>query len=1222
MSDTAKQLLLAQGQLQRSIVRSVDNLKKLGRANVTPAILRSRISTIKENWALFFRGHSELLRSVSEDVQQNIPYFKDGHYDLVEDAYQSALDYMNESLETLEPPAVSLNQTSSDAGFSRSNFSLSHLPPTSLPPFDGTLNAWEHFRDRFNALIIQNRDLKDFARMHYLVSCLTGSALECVRDLAVTADNFENAWQALNLRFENKRRLVRSHLSTLLNLPTVSKESAGELQALIDKVNSTIASLKKLDRRPKDLWNDILVYIVSQRLDAPSRKSWSMRISDSDDLPSFSELLEFLQHRRRALDDLSVPPARVSAAKALPHRISASTASSTSASGSGHPAASVAPPASSLHASSNAGPSSRCPICQAKHYFNACPSFVKGSLSQRRSFVQSHKRCFNCLGGNHSSRECPSKYTCRHCHQKHHTLLHDGASAGSGSSSSSQVSAVSDAAKSDEPHAEVTSLVASRSPPRGATPVLLATAWISVIGPSGRELRVRALIDQGSEMTFVSESITNVLRLKRVRCPVTVSAVGGQSAGTYQFASSLSISPVGLQSVSIQVLALILPKLTSYSPRCATDLSSLSHLHGLKFADENPTGGEPINVILGADVYNEIILSGLKRGAPGQLIAQNSIFGWILSGPIESRDSNARCASHHVRIAAHHAFAQDNDAIDLADALERFWKCEEPPERHATSVEDEHCESHFLNTYSRNSDGRFVVRLPFKNPPPLDIGTSRARALHCINSLLRRFRSTPEQSAAYRAFMSEYAALGHMRLAPSVDPRAVFIPHHPVFRPDSATSRIRVVFNASSRTSNGSSLNDHLYAGPKLQSDLPTVILRWRIFRFVCTADIAKMYRQILVNESDVDFQRILWQPDPSDEIREFQLLTVTYGTACAPFLALRVLKQLSHEDGRDSPLAQHILNHHIYVDDVLFGADDTEQLVEKRNQLVTLLRRGCFTLRKWASNSPLLLSDIDPEDHGLACSPIPVADEHLKVLGIHWMPFADEFRFRVTVSDTLPRTKRSILSVIAKLYDPIGWVTPTIICAKIIIQRLWKLKISWDDPVPPLIMSRWEKVYSSFSCLNSLQIPRWIGFSAASNFIELHGFADASSEAYAAVVYSRVISTSGEITVSLLMGKSKVAPLKLLSIPRLELCAAVLLAKLLEFVTSLFTDYTVKSTCWTDSSIVLAWLRHSPSHWKTFVANRVADIQARIPGVDWRHVVTGIILPIARRVASREPRC
>ncbi|XP_070526464.1 uncharacterized protein [Cardiocondyla obscurior] len=1206
MNDAAKQLLLAQGQLQRSIIRAVDNLKKLGRANVTPATLRSRISTIKDNWARFFLDHSELLRLVDETTQATTPYFKNNVFDEVEDAYQAALDYMNESLESLEPPVVSLNHSGSDNAslLSRPNLALSHLPPISLPPFNGSLEQWEHFRDRFTALIIQNRELKDFARMHYLLSCLTGSALECVRELPVTAENFDVAWKALSTRFENKRRLIRGHLSTLLNLPSITKESANDLQGLIDKVSASLTALKNLNRRSRDLWHDMLVYIISQRLDNSTRKAWSMRISDSDTLPTTTELLDFLQSRQRALDDVVVTSSRPSGVKNVPHKVNVATASTRSVSAPAPDTAVAATPLRGRSAPSNVGSVSICPICQSRHFFSSCPSFVKGNSSQRRNLVQVHKRCFNCLSGNHGVRDCNSRFTCRKCHQRHHTMLHGENSAGSSSASPPEPSN-SDAAAPPSQNAEITALVASRASPQRPTTVLLATAWISVSSSSGRQLRVRALIDQGSEMTFVSESVARLLKLKRIRFPISVAAVGGSNVGTYNFVGNISISPVDRQVPSIDRLAVIMPTLTSYAPRGNAGILSLPHLLNIQLADLNPASSKPIDVILGADIYNEIILDGLKKGAPTQPIAQNTIFGWIVSGPIDSRIGDAADQKEPLaNVTVHLTVTHNSESLDLANALERFWQTEEPPAHRDSSREDNECEAHFVNTHARQTDGRYVVRIPFKTPPPIDIGSSKTKALSCLKSLLRRFQSNPAQAAEYRAFMTEYESLGHMRIATSSGSQEVFIPHHPVYRLDSATSRIRVVFNASSLTSNGSSLNEHMYSGPKLQSDLPTVILRWRLFRYVCTADIAKMYRQILVAESDIDYQRILWSPGSTDAIREYQLLTVTYGTACAPFLALRVLQQLSLDDGHNFPLARDILRDHIYVDDVLFGAHSVSLLVEKRDQLIELLNRGRFTLRKWASNSSKLLADINPADHGLACNPIPLLDEQLKILGIHWLPHSDEFRFRVSLDGSAPTTKREILSTIAKFYDPMGWGTPTIICAKILIQRLWKLKAAWDELVPPSILTRWQKIYSSLSQLNSLHVPRWIGVESDSASIELHGFADASSDAYAAVVYARVISSSGTVTTSLLVGKSKVAPLKLLSIPRLELSAAVLLAKLIEFVREILPK-AISCTCWTDSSIVLAWLKQPPSHWKMFVANRVADIQNRLANVSWRHVVT-----------------
>ncbi|XP_077264770.1 uncharacterized protein LOC143898862 [Temnothorax americanus] len=365
------------------------------------------------------------------------------------------------------------------------------------------------------------------------------------------------------------------------------------------------------------------------------------------------------------------------------------------------------------------------------------------------------------------------------------------------------------------------------------------------------------------------------------------------------------------------------------------------------------------------------------------------------------------------------------------------------------------------------------------------------------------------------------------------------------------------------------------------------------------------MYRQILVDSRDINYQRILWRRSPHDVIIIFLLLTVTYGQACAPFLALAVLEQLTIDEGKHFPLAIPILRKHIYIDDAVFGADDKLHIRQIRDQLVALLKRGGFELKKWASNSPSLLDDIDVADHGLAGKKSFAQDEQLKILGIGWNPSKDVFEYRVALSDKVPDTKRTILSAVAKLYDPLGWATPVTIAAKILMQRLWQLNIQWDELLSESVFARWNDIYSRLSALGHVQIPRWNGLGPDAERSEIHGFADASNHAYAAVVYIKVVSSSGKVTISLLVGKSKVAPLKTISIPRLELCAALLLARLIDFVRALNGYQNLPYYCWTDSNIVLAWIAQDPSRWKTFVANRVTQIQALVPRASWRHVST-----------------
>ncbi|XP_076649869.1 uncharacterized protein LOC143357342 [Halictus rubicundus] len=616
-------------------------------------------------------------------------------------------------------------------------------------------------------------------------------------------------------------------------------------------------------------------------------------------------------------------------------------------------------------------------------------------------------------------------------------------------------------------------------------------------------------------------------------------------------------------------------------------LSDVSRLHYLG------------SCLTGADLYGLILVEGLRAGSLHEPIAQNSIFGWFLSGPAGSTESSSGPV-----VPIYHC--SPSDPLDLD--LRRFWEIEEIPAISPYTDEEQECENHFRTTHKRDSSGRYMVRLPFKRNPPIDIGHSYRIADRMLSKLERRLQSKPKLYAEYDDFLREYLRLGHMRKVPPSqydDPHAVYIPHHAVIRESSVTTHLRVVFNASSPTSNGTSLNDHLFIGPKLHTDLPAIILRCRQYRYLLTSDITKMYRQILVDPQDADYQRILWRSSPSDPIDRYQLLTVTYGTAPAPFLALRVLKQLIEDEGSQFPLATRVLQHHLYVDDCVFGASDESTLIETRNQLIALLSKAQFRLHKWTSNASHLIADITPPDPGLSQEKILQSDDTVKVLGVSWSPEVDAFRFRVTLPVEGACTKRGILSTIARLFDPLGWVTPATVYAKTLMQQLWLQKCSWDTPLSPGLLGRWEKYSAELPILESLYLPRWTKQSPDIASYQLHGFADASTLAYAAAVYLRIVTSSGRIVISLLAAKSKVAPVKPLTVPRLELSAALLLTRLVVFVRQALHELprTTPCYCWTDSTITLCWLRQPASKWKTFVANRVAQIESTLPDAIWRHV-------------------
>ncbi|XP_071575751.1 uncharacterized protein [Temnothorax nylanderi] len=1165
VATTMNDLLAEQQALIHSITRALDNFKKLGKNNYTAAMVRARIASTKEVWTQCLRVHSALLQAIPEAKRSTLDYFKNKLFDQADEIHLKTLDYMAECLEELAPmpPLMSANQVPGAAcshGSSASSFSLLHLPPNNIPSFSGKYEEWEMFRDRFMSLIINNHELSANARMHFLWSSLTGRAFESIRSIPITGDNFEIAWKTLEYRYENKRRLVEMHVSALYNLPSVSRESASELNELRDKANRAIASLKNLDRSETDILSDMLVYSVTQKMDPATRKVWELKGGDDARIPTYYELDRFLDSRARALEELN--PANVTK-QAHWSKVTSATASY---------------------------PITRCPLCRAPHFLNKCQLFINKNPSQRLEAVKKTKRCINCLSARHTVQWCSSNYSCRICQKRHHSMLHVN------SDTSAATASITDAAR-------ITSLF-STAKVSSMPPVLLATARVRVSFPSeppnGRARVVRALLDQGSEMTFITERLRQGLKLRRVRMPVSISAIGGVDARICRYAAEIQISPLGQSSLAFKTIASVMKSLTKYTPSPVTSPVQWSHVADLGLADPDPTNSDSIDVIIGADLYGDLLLDGIRKGSRGQPLAQNTVLGWVLSGP--ATDSQARPRT----VTAQHC----SNSPSLDEELRRFWEIEEIPRARAgpLSPEEQQCEDHFLATHWRRSDGRYVIRFPFKTGPPIEIGDSYNSAERQLRGLERRLNADERLATEYRAFIEEYERLEHIKRVPadaSASSQCVYIPHHPVIRESSTTTRLRVVFNASNSTSNGTSLNDHLLTGQKLQTDLAAVLLRWLLPRYVYSADITKMYRQIEIDPRDVNYQRILWLDRETRAIIAFLLLVLTYGTVNAPHDALRVLEQLVRDEGGSFPLAIPVVRKCRYIDNFLFGADDIPLLRQTRDQVCALLSRGRFELRKWASNSPKLLTDIDIENHGLACSKMLQADEQLKVLGISWNPALDVFQFDVSLPPSVPKTKRSILSLVAKIFDPLGWVTPVTINAKIFLQQLWEAKVEWDEAIADKLLAQWETIHASLAAINGLHVDRWVQYGSDTANCELHGFCNASSTAFAAAVYIRITSLTGETTSRLLVAKSKVAPIKSLSIPQLGLSAAVLLARLLEFVRSSLQLTAIPCFCWTNALVVLACVTQHPSRWKTFVSNHVSEIQSRIPFVTWKHVPT-----------------
>ncbi|XP_025270835.1 uncharacterized protein LOC112639871 [Camponotus floridanus] len=1142
MSRKAELTITAATDLYGKIARTHENLMKLGAAKITVGAVEARLQSLERYWTKFDAHNDELLNYLdqvadSEYIRLDIPA-------LAEEAYLANKGLLLDLLRNLKTEEKEAGTRGSEPS---SQAPRTTLPRIQLPHFSGKYEDWPAFRDLFQSLIGRDTLTSSVEKLHYLKTCLKGEAELLIRSLPTTTENFERAWDVLVAYYENKRLLVRSYISQFTSLQKLKSESVVELRKLCHSVKSTVGSLESIGR-PITKGEDLFVHLVVDLLDPRSRREWENFISDSNDPPSYDKLQLFLDRRLHTLESLQ--PVKVEAISSKPHP-------------------SPTQKTRTLHTRKQDSKRGRCSLCGQDHYIMFCDLYQSKTAEERKRHVEANDLCLNCLG-RHKVSECSSQKTCSSCRARHHTTLHEACPSG-------------ESAK--------TSHLAQHKV-EATTTVLLATARVRVLDRFGRAHTARALVDQGSESSLVSEALAQRLRLGRSPTSVAVYGIGGKQTGLARGQVTLQIRSLR-DGPLISVAALVFPRLTLYEGGIKANRRAWTHVHGLELADPDFLATDPIDILLGADVYAMILQAGLRRGKSREPVAQKTALGWILSGAVGTTSTSRHASAHHCLVEE-----------DLGALVQRFWQQEELPDAAvALSPADQQCENFFRQTHSRSADGRYVVRLPVVAPLP-DFSVTRSTALRVLFSMERRFARDPPFRALYADFMRQYEDLRHMsRVTPDATSRRPvhYLPHHGVLRKNSVTTKLRVVFNGSTPTTSKRTLNDHLMVGPNLLPPLADVLLRWRRHRFGLATDVEKMFRQILVHPDDRDLQRILWRDSPQDSPAEYQLSTVTYGLACAPFLAMRALRQLAEDEGKQYPLGAAVLLRDVYMDDILTGAATMAETQEMCKQLSSICMAGGFPLRKWSASDSAVIWDIPPEHQLQRETRDWRPHEAHSTLGLQWHPATDDFSF-ATRHIALPSvTKRSVLSLVAQLFDPLGWLAPVVVRAKIAFQSTWLQGLEWDAPLDDASASAWVTFHAQIPVLEQIRVPRWINLGPSCTRVEVHGFSDASERAYSAVVYLKTWSNDSWI-VRLITAKTKVTPLKQVSLPRLELSAAVLLCRLAKHALTIL-DLTAPLHLWTDSTVALGWIRGHPSRWQTYVANRVSEIQRTTPQAAWHHV-------------------
>ncbi|XP_043499936.1 uncharacterized protein LOC122522719 [Polistes fuscatus] len=702
----------------------------------------------------------------------------------------------------------------------------------------------------------------------------------------------------------------------------------------------------------------------------------------------------------------------------------------------------------------------------------------------------------------------------------------------------------------------------------------------------GTYKQCRALLDTCAAAHFITEDVAKELRLPIRPYSIPINAINDTRT------RSTGIIEITIQSLDSRykrnLSLLIVPKIADQVPSEVFPRELIKIPIDRKLADPQFHLPRPVDILIGSGATLSLMSVGQFRlsRARGDLILQKTQLGWVVVGGIDSEESKEKTA----------LFA----TTELRDQLERFWLIEDAIVTRTEGTQEVECETHYTQNTKRDETGRYIVRLPFREKGH-DYSELYHIALRRFHNLWKKLNANPELRKEYERTMQEYLTLGHMSLVEDDPTGGCYLPHHAVIKSTSTTTKVRVVFDASAKNSQGISLNSTLLVGPTIQDTLVEHLLRFRTYRYVLTADIEKMYRQIWIHPDDRQYQRIFWIH--KDRIRTFELNTVTFGIASAPFLAIRTIKQLAKDESVNYPLGAEILNRDLYVDDLITGTDDVETLGRIRDQTIEILKRGGFNIRQWASNYRPILDKLDTKKVNVEF--FSGETSILKTLGISWNTHHDHLIYTVAPIDLHEKiTKRRILSEIAKIYDPLGLLGPIILTAKILIQDCWKTKVEWDESVPNALHSSWTRFAEQLKLIDNLTIERRLIIDNHDE-VQIHGFCDASQAGYGGSLYVRSRDQVGNVHVRLFCAKSRVAPLKDTTIPRLELCGALTLARLYREIRASCGIRPNKIIFWSDSTIVLGWLRRDPNTLKQFTANRVREIQEICVGITWRHVRT-----------------
>ena len=1121
---------------------------------------------------------------------------------------------------------------------------LSTLPVQEPPVFSGDFFDYPIFMRAFEA-IIESRVKEDKERLYFLNKYTSEKANDAVKVFVTqsSGNGYERAKKLLAERFGDPYRVSEAYKSRLRKWPTISEGDSSGLQLFSDFLGQCEEAMKSLQYM-NDLDSTEVLKEVSCKLPSYSGVKWCRHAFEAKQKHGravlFHDLVKFVKTEADlATDPVFSPDALKAQRKKEP----------TTAKGNSvirrrpAPVTSNTLATSSRQTSRNAKPNTErkfseqsrsCELCSASHPLQDCEGFKKKSLEERHSFIMTNKLCFGCLSKGHMSKDCRRRLTCQKCNRSHPTVLHR--------EREEQTSDVNQAVSN------CSSASSQSSKDKDVTNCLIVPVWLHHGDRPEQEIMVYALLDDASDTTFVKSDTLRKLGLQGPEVQLSLSTMLGKERISVERITGLIVRRFD-KRVEIE-----LPKTYSRSsipfrrdqipePEVA---NKWPHLRRIAEKLQPHQGEVDVGLLIGCNCPKAIKPREVILGKGDDPYAIKTLLGWGIVGPVAAKQDIKEESGEEIDVASCNRIMTREIGSDLPtnvsfvsqvqikeevnpNTVKKMFEIDFS-ERRTTRQPLSQQDRKFLAIMEQGihlcEDGHYELPLPLRESST-NLPNNREVAVRRLYQLKKRFTTDQKYRDDYTTFMSNVIKNGYAEKVPPKNgsqkeeagtsntsqlgnEQIWYIPHHGVYHPKKP-NKIRVVFDCSAEF-RGETLNNNLLQGPDLTNNLTGVLCRFRKEPIAVMCDIEAMFHQVRVSEHHRDLLRFLWweEGDTSKEPAEFRMTVHLFGATSSPGCANYALKASAddNEDQLGSAPASFV-REDFYVDDGLKSVASAEEATALIQSTKEMCKRGGFNLHKFTSNSREVIEAIPINDRAEEIKKVDLDLDKLpmeRALGVQWCAQSDSFGFQVALKDR-PCTRRGILSTVSSIFDPLGFVAPVLLEGKSILQDLCRCGVDWDDPIPEAIKARWLKWKTELPLIEHLAVPRCYKPKDFGHVVkkELHHFSDASVKGYGQCTYLRLKDDKGRIHCSLVLGKARVTPLKLVTIPRLELTAAVVSAKVSEQLRRDLQYEEIEEVFWTDSKVVLGYIANESRRFHVFVANRVQQIQEATSLDQWRYVET-----------------